>query len=99
MTALVCVKFWCGRRVLLIPGGALETLNSSLDSALLGWREALITHVDLIVFAVTPTPFRLARLAAGERERVGDRITPRGDMHEMHVAFRKWASQYDDPDI
>jgi adenylate kinase family enzyme len=70
-----------------------------LTGSCMGWGEALITHVDLIVFAVTPTPVRLERLAARERERFGDRIAPGGDMHEIHVAFREWASQYDDPDF
>jgi hypothetical protein len=69
------------------------------DRFLYGWGVALITHVDLIVFAVTPTPVRLERLAARERERFGDRIALGGDMHEIHVAFRDWASQYDDPDF
>lgn len=63
------------------------------------WGEALITHVDLIVFVVTPTTTRLERLAAREKERFGDRIAPGGDMHEIHVAFREWASQYDDPNF
>lgn len=68
-----------------------------LTGSCMVWGEALITHVDLIVFVVTPTPTRLERLAAREKERFGDRIAPGGDMHEIHVAFREWASQYDDP--
>ncbi|MBD9456126.1 hypothetical protein IB241_00350 [Pseudomonas sp. PDM05] len=35
--------------------------------------------------------------AAREKQRFGDRIAPGGDMHQIHVAFREWASQYDDP--
>ncbi|MCF4982378.1 adenylate kinase [Pseudomonas gessardii] len=62
-----------------------------------GWGEALIAHVDLIVFVSTPTPVRLHRLALREQARFGERIAPGGDMHEIHVAFREWASQYDDP--
>lgn len=59
----------------------------------------LIASVDLIVFVVTPTPVRLERLARREKERFGDRIAPGGDMHGIHVAFREWASQYDDPNF
>jgi adenylate kinase family enzyme len=70
-----------------------------LTGSCMGWGEALITAVDLIVFVVTPTPVRLERLAAREQARFGDRIAPGGDMHEIHVAFREWASQYDDPDF
>jgi len=61
------------------------------------WGDALINNADLIVFVATPTPVRLERLAAREKERFGDRIALGGDMHEIHVAFREWASQYDDP--
>lgn len=70
-----------------------------LTGSCMVWGEALITDVDLIVFVVTPTLTRLERLAAREKERFGDRIAPGGDMHEIHVAFREWASQYDDPNF
>ena len=70
-------------------------LTGSLD----GWGDALITGVDLIVLVTTTTPVRLARLAQRERQRFGDRIAPGGDMHAIHVAFREWASRYDDPDF
>ena len=73
--------------------------NWVLTGSCMGWGDALIIHADLIVFVVTPTPVRLERLAARERERFGDRIAPGGDMHEIHVAFREWASQYDDPNF
>ena len=63
----------------------------------MGWGDALINDADLIVFVATPTPVRLERLAAREKALFGDRIAPGGDMYEIHVAFRKWASQYDDP--
>ncbi|MHC8340555.1 ATP-binding protein [Pseudomonas sp. HLT2-19-2] len=70
-----------------------------LTGSCMGWGDALITHVDLIVFVVTPTPVRLERLAAREKQRFGNRIAPGGDMHGIHVAFREWASQYDDPNF
>ncbi|MFJ7792655.1 adenylate kinase [Pseudomonas sp. NPDC096950] len=70
-----------------------------LTGSCMGWGDALISHVDLIVFVVTPTPVRLERLAAREKERFGDRIAPGGDMHGIHVAFREWASQYDNPNF
>ena len=62
-----------------------------------GWGEALIAKADLIVFVETPTAVRLERLAAREKGRFGDRIAPGGDMHDIHVAFRAWASEYDNP--
>ncbi|MBK5407866.1 adenylate kinase [Pseudomonas sp. TH34] len=68
-----------------------------LTGSCMGWGDALINDADLIVFVATPTSVRLERLAAREKALFGDRIAPGGDMYEIHVAFRKWASQYDDP--
>ncbi|MCE1117299.1 MULTISPECIES: adenylate kinase [Pseudomonas] len=70
-----------------------------LTGSCMVWGEALLAQVDLIVFVDTATPVRLERLAAREKERFGDRIAPGGDMHEIHVAFKAWASQYDNPDF
>ncbi|ASV39032.1 adenylate kinase [Pseudomonas sp. NS1(2017)] len=70
-----------------------------LSGSCMVWGDALIADADLIVFVVTPTPVRLERLAAREKARFGDRIAPGGDMHAIHVAFREWASQYDDPNF
>jgi adenylate kinase family enzyme len=73
------------------PGGWV--LTGSLD----GWGDALVEEATLIVFVVTPTPVRLQRLAARQRDLFGTRIDPGGDMHDNHVAFPTWAAQYDDP--
>jgi len=70
-----------------------------LTGSCMVWGDALLAHVNLIVFVVTPTPVRLERLAAREKARFGDRIAPGGDMHEIHVGFREWASQYDNPEF
>lgn len=70
-----------------------------LSGSCMVWGDALIADADLIVFVATPTPVRLERLAVREKARFGDRIAPGGDMHAIHVAFREWASQYDDPDF
>lgn len=71
--------------------------NWVLTGSCMGWGDALLAPVDLMVFVVTPTPVRLERLAAREQQRFGNRIAPGGDMHAIHVAFREWASQYDNP--
>ena len=59
----------------------------------------MIEAVDLILFVVTPTPVRLARLRAREAARFGDRIAPGGDMHAIHDGFINWAARYDDPEF
>lgn len=68
-----------------------------LTGSFIGWGDALIQHVDLIVFLYTPTAIRLQRLDRREASRYGERILPGADMHEAHLAFRDWASRYDDP--
>ncbi|ROM34145.1 adenylate kinase [Pseudomonas poae] len=71
--------------------------NWVLTGSCMEWGDALINHAELIVFIATPTPVRLERLVARETQRYGGRIAPGGDMHEIHVAFKEWASRYDDP--
>jgi adenylate kinase family enzyme len=85
-------------RVLLLQQ-ALGQDDWILTGSCMVWGDALLAHVDPIVFVVTPTPIRLERLAAREKARFGDRIAPGGDMHETHAGFREWASQYDNPDF
>lgn len=68
-----------------------------LTGSFMGWGDALVEEVDLIVFIHTPTPIRLERLDRREAQRHGARILPGGDMHRSHLAFRDWASRYDDP--
>ena len=76
---------------------ALGDAGGVLTGSCMVWGEALVANAELIVFVATPTPVRLERLAARETQRFSDRIAPGGDMHQIHVAFREWASQYDDP--
>ena len=61
------------------------------------WGNSLIRAVDFIVFIYTPTVIRLQRLDQRVAARYGDRILPDGDMHAAHLAFRDWASLYEDP--
>lgn len=68
-----------------------------LSGALETWGEAVIEAAGLIVFVTTPAPLRMERLDRRERARHGARILPGGDMHATHLAFRDWASRYDDP--
>lgn len=84
-------------RVRLIAQRQKEAEGWVLTGSFIGWGDALIESVDLIVFLWTPTAVRLQRLDAREAERHGGRIRLGGDMHEAHRAFREWASRYDDP--
>lgn len=84
-------------RVRLIQERQAASRGWILTGSFIGWGDALIHKVDLIVFLKTPTSVRLQRLDRREAERHGARILPGGDMHEAHLAFRDWASRYDDP--
>jgi adenylate kinase family enzyme len=68
-------------------------LTGSFD----GWGDPLIDQVDLIAFLCVSQTVRLARLAARERARFGDRILPGGDMHGINRSFMDWAAGYDQP--
>ncbi|WP_333827857.1 ATP-binding protein [Pararhodobacter sp.] len=84
-------------RVRLIGQQQSEADGWVLTGSFIGWGDALIDQVDLIVFVQTSTALRLQRLDAREAARHGARILPGGDMHAAHMAFRNWASRYDDP--
>lgn len=84
-------------RVRLIRQQQAQTDSWILSGSFMGWGDTLIEHVDLIIFLDTPTAIRLQRLDRREAQRHGDRIRPGGDMYESHLAFRDWASRYDDP--
>lgn len=84
-------------RIRLIRARQQASPGWVLTGSFIGWGEALVPDVDLIVFIYTPTPIRLERLDRREAQRHGARIQPGGDMHRPHLAFRKWAAQYDDP--
>lgn len=76
--------------------GAQRCGSWVLSGSLMGWGDAAVKDVDLIVLLTAPTELRLTRLRARERARFGDRIEPGGDMHVIHRSFIDWASQYDD---
>ncbi len=84
-------------RVLLISQRQQKGEGWVLTGSFIGWGDVLIQDVHLIIFIYTPTKTRLARLDQREARRHGVRILSGGDMHRSHLAFRDWASRYDDP--
>jgi adenylate kinase family enzyme len=84
-------------RVKLIQAQQRQSNGWVLTGSCMGWGNAMLGDVDLILFLHTPTAIRLQRLDAREAARYGARILPDGDMHVQHMAFRDWASRYDDP--
>ena len=84
-------------RVRMIQAEQARTNGWILSGSFIGWGEALVEDVDMIIYVYTPTEVRMQRLDAREAQRHGARILPGGDMHLAHLAFRDWASHYDDP--
>lgn len=70
-----------------------------LSGSIMSWGEPLIPLFDRVLFVSTPTPLRIARIEARERERYGADIEPGGRLHEHSRAFINWASRYDEPDF
>jgi hypothetical protein len=67
-----------------------------LSGSLCGWGDPLIPEFDLVVFVVTPTAVRLARLRAREVQRYGpEAIASGGPLHQAHIEFMDWAARYD----
>lgn len=84
-------------RVLLISQRQQMGEGWVLTGSFIGWGDTLIEDIHLIIDIHTPTPTRLARLDQREALRHDARILPGDDMHRSHLAFRDWASRYDDP--
>lgn len=84
-------------RVRLIQGQQARAGGWVLTGSFIGWGDSLVSDVDLVIFLHTPTAVRMQRLETREFERHGARILKGGDMYEAHLAFKDWASRYDDP--
>lgn len=66
-----------------------------LSGAMESWSEPFLPFFDLVVFLYVPAEIRIKRLKRREQERHGNRILPGGDMHQAHIEFMEWATQYD----
>ncbi len=69
--------------------------SAVVSGSLTEWGDELIPLFTLAVRLTTDTETRLERLRKRESEHFGARIEPGGDMHEAHIEFINWASQYD----
>lgn len=66
-----------------------------LSGSAIDWGEGILESVDRIILLYAPWDIRKKRLIQRERQRFGDRISPGGDMEEIHQSFLDWASRYD----
>jgi adenylate kinase family enzyme len=82
-------------RVQMLEDATRWAGNWVLSGAIVGWGDALIPTLDLVVFLYVPAELRLARLRAREWERFGSEIELGGSMYEQHQAFLRSAAGYD----
>ena len=86
----------------------LRMMNADIDAAkkgvvisgsLTGWGDPLIPRFTHVIRLNTPAKVRIERLRQREYAHFGDRIHEGGDMHQNHLDFLEWASQYDAGDV
>ncbi len=70
-----------------------------ISGSLTGWGDPLISQFTLAIRVVTATNIRLKRLRQREYAHFGERIREGGDMHQNHLDFLAWATQYDTGDM
>ncbi|MDU8942779.1 AAA family ATPase [Ovoidimarina sediminis] len=68
-----------------------------LSGSCLGWGAPILPRVTHVIFLTLPPGMRLARLRQRERQRLGPRIGPGGDLEGAYRGFLDWAMGYDDP--
>lgn len=66
-----------------------------ISGSLVDWGDVLIPLFTLVIRVETDTAVRIDRLKRRERELLGNRIDPGGDMYENHREFIDWAASYD----
>ena len=69
-----------------------------IAGSLHSWGAPVMERVTHVIFLTLDSAQRVARLRARERQRLGDRIRPGGDLEHEFRAFLDWAASYDDPD-
>jgi adenylate kinase family enzyme len=82
-------------RIALIERDLAGVDDWVLTGSICSWGDAFIARFGLAVFLHLAPDVRMARLAARERARYGERIGPGGDMEAAHRAFMDWARSYD----
>ncbi len=85
-------------RLILMKKDIDRAENVVLSGSLTEWGDELMPLFTLAVRINTETNMRIERLKVREYARFGDRIREDGDMYRAHIAFLKWASEYDDGD-
>lgn len=82
-------------RVTLLKQDIISAGNVIISGSLSGWGVELTPMLTGAVRLQLEQSERLHRLEARERHKYGDRVLPDGDMYDEHIAFMRWAREYD----
>ena len=82
-------------RLALMKKDILENENVVISGSLVDWGDELIPQFTLAIRLVTDTEIRIERLKIREKQKIGDRVMPGGDMYTNHMEFIEWARKYD----
>lgn len=82
-------------RLALMKKDILENENVEISGSLVDWGDELIPLFTLAIRLVTDTDIRIERLKIREKQKLGNRIMPEGDMYTHHMEFIQWARKYD----
>lgn len=66
-----------------------------ISGSLVGIADELKDRIDLFVYINLDLEIRIQRIKDRENKRFGNRILPGGDLHEQHLDFLKWVSEYE----
>lgn len=66
-----------------------------ISGSLVGLGEVIKSSIKLFVFINLDIETRIARIEKRERERFGKRVLPGGDLHQQHLDFLEWVSNYE----
>ncbi|XMB72404.1 AAA family ATPase [Mycoplasmatota bacterium WC30] len=77
-----------------------EALNDNqpavISGSLVGICDGLKKDISLFVYINLDKEIRISRIKNREKERFGSRILPGGDLHEQHLSFLQWVSDYEE---
>lgn len=83
------------KRLELMKAELFHSENAVISGSLVDWGNELIPYFSLAIRLETEVEIRINRLKKREKEELGERIAPGGDMYRPHLEFLEWARAYD----
>ncbi len=82
--------------VKLIKAALGDKLPAVISGSLVGFCDDLKNDICLFVYINLDKEIRINRIRNREQQRFGSRILSGGDLHEQHLSFLQWVSEYED---